>query len=590
MKITVAQAIVKCLDEEGITCAFGITGSHYLALFNALKDSKTEFISVKHEGAASLMALNYAKFAQKPALILGTAGPGAINLLAGIAEMYKANIPCFVLTPIVPTYLWGRNSFQEDSGIGNTYSISGIMKEVTKKTITALDPENVPLYIRDLCRCSSYGRKGPVHLLVPTDHFEKQINFSCIPKYEYRCTDSAKVETKQICKIVEELRSSSKPLLLIGHRCWYPNVSDKLQELFEKFGIPVIVTASAKGLIDEFSPFFGGVLDLYGHRSAEVLIKESDVIVAIGEDFGEFATLKFDPDLFTGKKLIQVDVDGNDIGRNYPVFLATTGDLGEILSAITIELGKVISKKYFAEDLKDKIALENKANIAEMNDSATPLKPQRVFKEISELLPLDSIAFCDIGANGYFSLRNLKIQKNAYSITMCNYTMGQAIAGCIGGKKAFPGKMVFSISGDGAFLMHGMEIATAQQYKIPIIWVIFFENRYNVVEWAQKLIYGNLEYCTSIFMPDLKKFSEAFGVNYFKATDIISIHSSFKSAIASYESDKISSIIQIDYDKDEMLPLKPRTVKFIQDIKNLEDFKPTSALMKALNKVIQEKV
>lgn len=138
--------------------------------------------------------------------------------------------------------------------------------------------------------------------------------------------------------------------------------------------------------------------------------------------------------------------------------------------------------------------------------------------------------------------------------------------------------------------MHGMEIATAQQYKTPIIWVIFVENRYNVVEWTQKLIYGNLEYCTSLFMPDLKKFSEAFGVNYFRVVDVVSMQSSFKDAIISYKSQKSSSIIEIDYDKDEMLPLKPRTVKFIQDIKNLEGFKPTSALMKALSKVFQEKV
>ncbi|HUI90640.1 MAG TPA: thiamine pyrophosphate-binding protein [Chitinivibrionales bacterium] len=590
MKITVAQAIVKCLEEEGVECAFGITGSHYLAFFNALRGSRIEFISVKHEGAASLMALNYAKFAQKPALILGTAGPGAMNLLAGIAEMHKANIPCFVLTPIVPTYLWGRNSFQEDSGIGNTYSISSIMKEVTKKTITAIDPENIPFHIRDLCRCSSYGRKGPVHLLVPTDHFEKQIDFSSISMKEYRCTESVRAETKQIFKIVEELKNSTKPLLLIGQRCWCPDVSDKVQELFETFGIPVIVTASAKGLVDEFSPFFGGVLDLYGHRSAEVLVKESDTIVAIGEDFGEFATLKFDPDLFSGKKLIQVDIDGYDIARNYPVFLATTGDLGEILSRITVEMGKVVTKKYFGEDVKEKIALDNKASIAEMNDSATPLRPQRVFKEISEILPLNSMVFCDIGANGYFSLRNLKTRKNAYSITMSNYTLGQAIAGCLGGKKAFPSKMVFSISGDGAFLMHGMEIATARQYALPVIWVIFVENRYNVVEWAQKLIYGDLGYCTSFFMPDLRLFSESFGIHYFKAIDVASIRSSFKEAITYYENEKSSSIIEINYDKEEMLPLKPRTVKFIQDIKNLEDFKPTSALMKALKKVFQEKV
>jgi acetolactate synthase I/II/III large subunit len=590
MEMKVADVIVKCLEAEGVEYAFGISGSHYLAFFNALKNSSIKFISVKHESAAGFMALHYARFAQKPALILGTAGPGATNLITGIAELYKANLPCFVLTPIVPTNLQGKNAFQEDSGLGNTYSIADLMKHITKKSLTCVHPENVPLYVQDLFRCGLYGRKGPVHLLVPTNYFEVKINFTPASPFQYRITDERDYNPDSVRSIAEILHKSQKPLLWVGHRAWYPDISDSITKLSTQFGIPVVLSASAKGLYDEYSPLFAGIFDLYGHRSAEVFINKSDCILSIGEDFGEFATNKYDPEL-VGDKLIQIDTDGYDIGRNYPVKMSACGNLGTIVDSLIEELHRSGREPFFDNVSTHKeIAKENASSVQEMENDSLPLKPQFVLKELSQLLPQNCCVIADIGANGYFSLRNLKVRSFGFSISMQNYTMGQGIAGALGAKFADHEKIVISLCGDGAFLLNGMEIATACQYNIPVIWVIFVNNKYGAVEWAQKLLYDNLDFCTSLYLPDLAKIAESFSINYYSASDVSSLRKGIIAAIDNYSSLNKSAIIKIDIDPDEPLPLKPHTVKFIKDICNANDFNPTPYFMKSFKRMLREKV
>jgi acetolactate synthase-1/2/3 large subunit len=589
MEMKVADVIVKCLEAEGVEYAFGISGSHYLAFFKALKNSSIKFISVKHESAAGFMALHYARFAQKPALIMGTAGPGATNLITGIAELYKANLPCFILTPIVPTDLQGKNAFQDDSGHGNTYSISDVMKCVTKKSTTCIHPDNIPLYVRDLFRHCLYARKGPAHLLVPTNFFETKINYLPLPPEQYRIVNDRNLDKKNVRSIAEALGRSKKPLLFVGHRAWYPNISGSIKKLSHTFGIPVVLSASAKGLYDEYSPFFGGIMDLYGHRSSEVFIKQSDLIISVGEDFGEFATNKFEPELFDNE-LIQIDVDGYDIGRNYPVRISACGHLGAILDNLILEMKTLDLPCFYKEDIKLLTLKENTALLQEMENDSLPIKPQRVLKELADLMPENSAVIGDIGANGYFSLRNLKVRESGYSISMLNYTMGQGMAGALGAKLARPDKIILSLSGDGSLLMNGMEIATSCQYKIPIIWIIFSNHRYGAVDWAQKLLYADLDYCTSIHVPDLEKFAGSFPLDYYKVSDIPSLRKGFSGAITNYTSSKKSALIEVVIDSDEMLPLKPRSVKFIQDICDVQDFKASPYLMKSLKRMLREKV
>ncbi len=589
MEMKVADVIVKCLEAEGIEYAFGITGSHYLAFFKALKHSSIKFISVKHESAGAYMAGHYAKFAQKPALIMATAGPGAMNLLAGIAELYKSNLPCFILTPIVPIQFQGKNMLQEDSGLGNSYSIADIMKCITKKTITCLHPENIAAYIQDLFRNGLNKVNGPVHLLVPINFLEKKVDFMPLAVEQYRNIKDSSAEHDKIISIANKLSASKRPILFIGHRAGYPNISASIKKFSRLFGIPVVLSASAKGLFDEFSPLFAGILDVYGHRSAEYFIKKSDIILSVGQEFSEFSTVKYDPDLF-GDKLIQIDIDGLDIGRNYPVQLSACGDLGTTLDLLSDELAHRIQTPFFDETFQRDFIKENSLLWEDMADNHLPLRPARIYKEISELAKNRAIIISDMGANNCASYRHLQTGESGYSALFGNYTMGQGVSGAIGAKIACPEKLVISICGDGSFLMNGMEIATARQYDIPIIWMIFVDKSYGMVEWSQKILYNDLQYCTEIYVPDLEKLADSFSIGYYKITDLDSLHTSITSSFKKYEEEKKSCIIEIAFETEDMLPFKPRIVKFIQDMGNTEESAKSPFLMKSFKRMLREKV
>jgi acetolactate synthase I/II/III large subunit len=589
MEMKVADVIVKCLEAEGIEYAFGISGSHYLSFLHALKNSSIKYISVKHESAASLMALHYARFAQKPALVLGTAGPGAMNLLTGIAEMYKSCIPCFVLTPVVPTDLQGKCSLQEDSGYANSYSIQKIMSCLTKRSILCVSPQNIQEYCYDLFRYCLHERKGPVHLLVPTNYFEQKIDFTARSPAQYRNSGEKNIDPDKICAVAAAIKNSKKPLLFVGQRAWFPNISRSISELSDKFHIPVILSHGAKGLYDEYSAFFGGILDLYGHRSAELLSRQSDCVVSIGEDFGEFTTIKYEPELFKNK-LIQLDVDGYDVGRNYPVLTSAFGDLSSMLGLLCRKLVEFNTPCFYNDDFKTFFNDSNSFSTQEMQDSSIPLKPQRIFKEISDLLPDKASVIVDMGSAGFFTVRNLKVRCGSYSICTGNYTMSQAVAGVIGSRLGNPENICVAVCGDGAFMMNCMEMATARQYNIPIIWIVFVDRRYGNVEWAQRVLYNDLTFCTELFVPDLHKFAEAFSIDYYKIDDTISLHKNFSLALQNYRDKNQSALIEVAYDTEEQLPMKPRMVKFIQDMCNLGDFKTTPYFMKSLKSMLREKV
>jgi acetolactate synthase-1/2/3 large subunit len=589
MKLKVAEVIVRCLEAEGIEYAFGISGSHYLAFFKALKNSSINYISVKHESSAGFMAAHYAKFAQKPALIMGTAGPGALNLLSGIAELYTSNLPCFILTPIVSSELQGKNVMQEDSGFGNTYAISDIMKCVTKKTITCIHKQNIAAYIRDLFRHCFDRVKGPVHLLVPSDFFEQEIDFCPLSPMQYRNESDGPAEPGKCALISEKLLTAKRPILLVGRRAWYPDIASAIKYLSDTFGIPVALSAGAKGLFDEYSPLFAGILDVYGHRSAEYFIKKSDAVIAIGMDFSELSTIKYDPELFADN-LIQLDLDGIDIGRNYRVLLSACGNLGATLEALIREMELRGIQRYFSEDFQIEFTKENQALWMEMDDIKKPLSVPSIYNEISNLVKDNTIILSDIGAAGFSSYRHLRTAKSCYSTLVGNYTMGHGIAGAIGAKLACPQKKIISISGDGAFLMNGMEIATARQYSLPIIWVLFVDNCYGMIEWSQKILYNNLGFCTDLYVPDLHKMAEAFSIDYYKVEDAESLRANFWSALKKYDEEKKSCLIELKFDSEITLPVKPRIVKFIKDMGNSEESSKSPFLMKAFKRMLREKV
>jgi acetolactate synthase I/II/III large subunit len=591
MKITVAQAIVRCLELEGIEYAFGITGSHYLSFFNALKDSAIKYISVKHEGAAGFMALNYAKVAQKPALLLGTAGPGAMNLLNGVAELYKAGIPAVILTPLVPREKFGKNSTQEDSGWGNSYSIMDVMRCVTRKSLLANSAQKVPDLMRELFRYGLYQNFGPVHIGIPSDLFEEEIDFLPLEPSSYRMISDERIELEKVTKLSKLIAEADRPLLLIGGRSVYPDCSKEINELINSFHIPFVLTHNAKGIMDEKNEYFCGILNFWGHKSAEKIVKEADLICSIGEDFNEEATMRYDPDLFKNSNLVSIDSNYSEVGRNYPVLFGISGGLKSTLNYLMQQLK---SDSYINSIdiplLRGEIDKVNTFYYEEREQKTSPLKPQTIFFELSKSIPKGTSVFLDVGAASWWSVRNLIVSGYRYYISGTGFSMAQAVTGCVGGKCAEPGKPSICICGDGAFLMHGNEVLTAVQYNLGITWIIFKEDYYNMIQMNQCMTYdGKLDFCSRIKNPDYSLLAKAFGCHYFRIDEFEDIKNSLLNALAANDKNQ-GAFIEVAYDYKELLPIKPRLIAIMKDLGQTKDIKSNPYLMKAFTKALKEKV
>jgi acetolactate synthase-1/2/3 large subunit len=589
MKMTVANAIIKYLEIEGIEYAFGISGSHFIAFFRALKNSSIKYISVKHETTAGFMALNYTKASQKPALLLGTAGAGAMNLLNGVAELYKSGLPAIIITPMVASNSFGKNGLQEDTGWGNVYNINDIMKSITRKSLLAHIPEIIPSLMCELFRFALSEHYGPVHLAIPSDYFEKEIEFELYKPEQYRIVDHKAIELAKLNFVAEKLGNANEPVVLIGKRCIYPDTRKEIDELSGNFNIPIIATMNSKGLFNENSPLFGGILDSFGHRSADKILKTADLVISCGVDFHEYTTRRYDPELFTNAYHISLDSDYREIGRNYRVDASLTGSIKESLKYLNRLL---TDKKYHSpinpELFNKKVKELNDFFYIQQQDDTTPLRPQAVLFEISRHIPQHSIVVNDIGTTCFWSLRNFNVYDFSYFVSLSGASMGQGVAGCIGAKLARPEQAVFCICGDGAMLMHGMEITTAKQYNLGLVWIVFIDGKYNMVDFAQKILYGDIEYCTDIFLPDFSKLAEAFSISCYEINKREEIGAIIKQT--ALDSQKgLSSLIIVHYDKNEPLPVKPHVVKMMEDLSDVAQYKPTGFFMKNLKNTLQEK-
>ncbi len=592
MRASAASAIITCLEREGVQHAFGISGSHFLAFLHALKDSSIQYISVKHESAAGFMALNYAKIAQKPALVVATAGPGAANLINGIAELYKCCIPAFILTPLVSTTTFGKNAFQEDTGLGGSHSVCGLMKQVTRKAVIAHRAEVIPEYIRMLLRESLTPPYGPVYLGIPSDLFAQEIELDELDPVAYRLTDDQRIEPGKIERLAREIQGAQNPLLLVGNRCVYPRASEALMRLIDSASIPYVVTHAAKGLLDERHALFGGVLDLFGHRSAEQCVKHSDCVVSFGLDFGESETMKYDRELFANARLISCDNHAGMLGINFPTAFSIAGSIPATCLYLEQRLREAgHTAVHDTQQFARMTAETNAAQIKDMESTTQPLTIMRVLKHVSDTIDrANTIVLGDIGASSFSAIRHFVSSEGAYFSSPLGCSMGQSVAGCIGAKVAASGKNVLCICGDGAFAMQGNEALTAVQYKIGVTWLVFVDCLLNMIEINQCLSYGgNLGYCTEVQTPDFAKLAEAYGVSH-RHVETLEQLSDALSAAAVENQHGHSAIITIAYEHREHLPVKPQAVSMLKDYGQTKDLKSNPSLMRAFKKVLREKV
>lgn len=556
MKGTTADLLIKYLEKEGVEYIFGVPGGHLLPLYDAIyKNSVIKPVLTCHEAGAAFMAYGYAKTAGKIGVCCGTVGPGATNLITGVASAFMDSIPLLVITAQVGTTTIGKGALQEGAGAGRTISHVKLFESITKMSTMETEADHLMFTLRRALRIATTGRPGPVHIDLPANVQKEIIEEEILPISAYRPHCTVTVPKPTLKEIANLLNNAKNPAILVGAGHATGKGINNLTKLAEKFSIPVSTSLRAKGEIAEDHPLALGCVGLYGTKAANAYLRNGiDVLLVLGASLHEFTTHVWDPLFQPSKALIQVDIDEQEFSKNYITTLAIPCDcrsfVNELLTEDSgrkqvdrIELIKKfrIKKEYFAEHA--------------MRSNHSPIKPQRLMYEISNIMPSNTVYFVDIGNTLAWAERYLCCKTEGQFITLSGLAaMGSATAACIGGKLGYQEAPVVCLCGDGDFHMLGMEISTAVKHKIPVIWIILKNKKLGMIKDIQGVSYQGRYIASDLGKTNFSELAKALGANSFHTMSpeefIVTLKKCYKS--------NITSVIEVSIDSDETPPLKPR--------------------------------
>ncbi|WP_405291514.1 acetolactate synthase large subunit [Methanobrevibacter sp.] len=541
------EAIIESLKNMGVKTIFGYPGGQTIPFYDMLYDADLDHILVRHEQCAAHAADGYARASGKVGVCLATSGPGATNLVTGIATAYMDSSPILAITGQVPTHLIGNDAFQEAD-------IIGITMPIVKHSYQPKNPDLIPSMIKSAFEISASGRPGPVLIDVPKEVQEGELSKfddSLIDTPGYNPTTKGNI--RQIKKARDLIRQAKKPLILVGAGVIISGACKELKELAYTINAPVMTSLLGKGAFDETDDLALGMLGMHGRKVSNDSINESDLLIAIGIRFSDRTTGRLDS-FVPDTKVIHIDIDPAEIGKNVDVDLPIVGDAKNILGSLNTLL-----KDYAASDdvnaWTDRIKQRKVELLPRVTYDDVPLKPQTVIKEISEVLTPESILTTDVGQNQMWAAHFFDTQKPRKFISSGGLgTMGFGFPSAIGAKVACPDDPVVSINGDGGFLMVCQELATVREYDIPVIAVVLENRTLGMVYQWQSLLYNERHSQTLLGnSPDFVKLAESFGVNGVRITK----PGETKEALSSAIKDNEPILLNVVIDSEEALPMLP---------------------------------
>jgi len=489
-----AELVVSMLEDIGVEYIFGVPGGAIEDLNTALyKSKKIKPIVAKHEEGAAFMADAYARLTGRLGVCCSTAGPGASNLITGVASAYADSIPVLTLTGQVATSVFGKGAIQESSSEG--VNITGIFRHFTRYSGMLINEKRAQHMLQKAVRLALTERNRPVHLSLPADVMKKRVRKDgpCTMPAPGRFFDREGVKKAARC-----LLQAKRPAIIAGWGVTQSRGAIELRALAELLDIPVATSPKGKGVFPENHPLALGVLGFAGDPVARDYIVENDVdvLLAVGTSFNEMMTGGWDRRLKPSHRLIQIDVDAEEIGKNYEVDIPLAGDARTVLQEITYEanrrmhgsLGEEVSCRVKAQADVSRLRQKHAAVARRPQRSNGYYHPQELVEDLQKSFPKDTIYFADMGTTMAWAIRHLVLE-NPYSffLSLGFSSMGYAVAAPVGAKLAYPDRPIVSLVGDGSFLMNGFEVATAVNYKIPAIWVIFNNAMLGMVHHGRKL-------------------------------------------------------------------------------------------------------
>ena len=497
------DVFLRYLKAEGARVVFGVPGGLLHPFFEAVEhDPEFQLIVTKHEEGAAFMADGYARVGDRLAVCAGTAGPGATNLLTGVSVAFADGVPMLVVTGQASSRSLGKGAAQETPP--EYMDTVAMFRPVTKYSTMVTSPEMFAHHLRRALKLALTGRPGPVHLNVPVDFWEQTQTEEWFDPNTYRPA-THQFDRNAVKDASRALLGARRPVLLAGSGVAGAGAGEHLRELAELLPARVATTPRGKGLFPEDHPLSLGVFGFAGHADARqtLLAKDVDVLFTVGASLNETTTLNWQPALVAQRTLIQLDIDVERIGRNYPVTVPLVGDAQTVLIELLYHIHRSIrdgaaplSQWGSAPELTRGHARYSDPELRQSD--AQPVTPQRWRADLDQIVPDDAIVFSDIGGHMLFNIHHLCVRKGQRFVLNLGFgSMGHGTVAPIGAALAMGERPVIAIVGDACFTMNGMEILTAAEYNVPVIWIVE-NNQMHGITWHGSKLVGGMQAMQSV--------------------------------------------------------------------------------------------
>jgi len=542
VKLSGAEILLKSLIDEGVDTIFGYPGGQALPIYDALYDSEIRHILTRHEQGAAHAADGYARATGKPGVCLATSGPGATNLVTGIANAYMDSIPLVAITGQVPRASLGRDSFQEAD-------IIGITMPITKHSYQVKDPAELSRIVKEAFYIATTGRPGPVLIDMPSDVSKAVTEYELpeemqLPGY-HPVIEGDPVRIQEAAKAIAQ---AERPVIYAGGGVISSGAHEELLQLAELIMAPVCNTLMGIGSFPATHPLYLGMLGMHGTKYANYAVCECDLLIAIGARFDDRVTGKLET-FAPEAKVIHIDIDPAEIGKNVRVDIPIVGDVKTVLKQLIAFLQPKIGEAW-----REKIETWKKEYPLSYCNGST-LKPQAIIKEISNITEGNARITTEVGQHQMWAAQYYSFTKPRSFITSGGLgTMGFGLPAAIGVQVGCPDELVFNIAGDGSIQMNIQELCTAVNYELPVNVAILNNSTLGMVRQWQELFYNRRYSQTDLANPDFVKLAEAYGAEGLRVTKQSEVRGALEQAIQS------SKPVMIDFvvDKDEkVFPMVP---------------------------------
>lgn len=543
MKLKGAQVLLECIKEQGIDTIFGYPGGAVLPIYDALYSTEgLTHILTAHEQGATHAADGYARSTGKIGVVITTSGPGATNAVTGIATAYRDSVPLVVFTGQVPQSLLGKDSFQE-------VDITEITVPITKENYIVTDPNKLTDTIRRAFKVASSGRPGPVVVDLPKDIQVAEIEYECVVNNQGALdTEKEYIDENAINKALDMIKNSQKPVIYAGGGVIISGANVELREFSEKIDAPVSCSLMGMGAFPGDHENYMGMLGMHGSHCSNYAVTKCDLLIAVGARFSDRVISKVEA-FAPNAKIIHIDIDPKEFGKNVDINLAVKGDTKEVLTLLNEKIEKQRHEEWLSQISKWK-------EIKPVNGPVGSLSPKFLIEKLYELTKGDCIITTEVGQNQIWAAQYFKYLKPRTFVSSGGLgTMGFGLGAAIGAAIGNPDKKVINVAGDGSFKMNSTELATVAKYQVPMIQLVLNNQALGMVHQWQDLFYQG-RFCNTKLGPDVDfvKLAAAYDIEAFKITEDSQVEDVLKRALSMNKPVLIECAINRD---EKVFPIVP---------------------------------